>query len=408
MNHNSYSYILGLQKPFHNFLSNGVYNIVDKKDKKISSKQRMELAFAHSEADQIPFTLGGTAQKLRNRTTKELIDYFGIKEDPEEVLSGYSYSLYSLPLMKKLGVDIAYLFMDAPLKYRDNYKNGALAVDEWGLTRRRLGGFINLENGPLVNADLDEVKKFQGPDPYDKDRITGLRQKAEQLSRETDMTIAAFRPVPLGIFEMACLLRGTEKFYMELVSNKKLVCTLLDKLLEIMMNFYSVQIDEVGDYVQLYEYTDDLAFQNGLLMSPKMYRDLIKPRHKQLIDFVKKKAPNAKFMYHSCGSIMELIPDLVDIGIDILNPLQPLARGMDFDKMKREFGNDIVFQGGIDVQGTLRTDKESIEKEVKLRMEQLSASGGYIIGPSHNIGLDVPTENVIHLYNAIQEYGKYS
>ena len=155
--------------------------------KDLTSKQRVALALSHREGDRVPFSLGGTAQKLHNRITLELLEHFKIKEKPQTVLAGYTYSLYSIPLMKELGTDIAYLFMDAPRRFRKDYQNGTRFVDEWGLTRNRTHGFINFENSPLQYADVCEVEKYQGPDPNDPDRVTGLRETARVLMQETSM-----------------------------------------------------------------------------------------------------------------------------------------------------------------------------------------------------------------------------
>jgi len=371
----------------------------------MSSRERVRIALSHREPDRVPFSLGGTAQKISNSTTLKLLEYYNITERPQKVLAGLDFMYYSLPLMQKLGVDVAYLYLEPPAEFK--YYDEPEYVDEWGLTHRRFENFIALEGAPLKNADIRKIKNYQGPNPYDPNRVFGLREKAKVLFEETDMELAIHRPTPGGIFEMACWLRGTEKFYMDLALNKKLAHTLLDKLLEIHLGFYEVQVNAVGNYVKIYEITDDLGGQQGLLISRDMYREFIKPRHKQLIDFIKSRVPGAKIFYHSDGAIAELIPDFIEIGIDILSPVQPLAAGMNSEILKKKYGKDIVFQGGIDVQEALRGDRSRVEAEVKRRLKDFAPNGGYIAGPSHDLGKDIPLENIILAVNLVKKYGKY-
>lgn len=194
---------------------------------------------------------------------------------------------------------------------------------------------------------------------------------------------------------------------MDLILNKNIVHALLDKLLEIHIGFYDVLTNTVGDYIEIYEMEDDLASQLSLLISPDMYREFVKPRHRQLIEFIKKNVNNTKIIYHSCGAIFDLIPDLIEIGVDILNPLQPSATGMDSMVIKRQFGKDLVFQGGIDVQEALRGDTVEVEREVIRRLKDYAPGGGYIAGPSHNLGTDINLNNVLSIPELIRKFGQY-
>jgi uroporphyrinogen decarboxylase len=381
--------------------------MIMKKYENLTSRERVKLALNHQEPDKVPFALGGTAQKLPNKVVEHLLQMYQITDKPQMVMAGYNKMLYSIPLMKKLDVDIAYLYLNASTGFSkyDGLENKN--IDEWGLTRERLDGFTNLGGSPLGEAEIDDLKKYSWPDPYDTDRVKGLSERAEYMYNETDFALAAHRPTQLGIFEMASLLRGTEKFYMDFILDKKFIHALLDKLLEINLGFYEVLINAVGKYVEIYEMEDDLASQFSLLISPDMYREFVKPRHRELVNFIKKRIPEAKIMYHSCGAINSLIPDLIDIGIDILNPLQPLAEGMKSRRIKNEYGKDLVFQGGLDVQEALRGDEICVKRELKQRLRDFAPGGGYIAGPSHNFGADIPLNTIISIPKLIREYGKY-
>jgi uroporphyrinogen decarboxylase len=130
----------------------------------------------------------------------------------------------------------------------------------------------------------------------------------------------------------------------------------------------------------------------------------MKPRHRRLIEFIKKKAPSAKVHLHSCGSVRDFIPDFIDVGIEVLHPVQPSAAKMDSYSLKQEFGRDLIFHGGIDIQFALPGSLEGVRNEAKERIDALGASGGYILAPSNNIQSDTPPENIVTLYQFAQDY----
>ncbi|NQT84988.1 hypothetical protein HQ563_18380, partial [bacterium] len=185
---------------------------------------------------------------------------------------------------------------------------------------------------------------------------------------------------------------------------------LLDKVMEVKWDYWDIILDIVGENVLVISEADDLAGQNGPLISPKLYRELIKPRHTQLFSMIKKKAKSRVYIFfHSCGAVRELIPDLIESGIDILNPVQVSAAGMDTRELKREFGKDITFWGGgVDTQYVLpRGNRQEIVDEVRRRIEDLAPGGGFVFSAVHNIQGDVPPENIMIMWEALQKYGGY-
>jgi uroporphyrinogen decarboxylase len=194
----------------------------------------------------------------------------------------------------------------------------------------------------------------------------------------------------------------------ELATQPDLLCQLMDRLLEHSFahaeSFYSA----AGDSMDLvYGLGDDVAAHTGMWMSPANYRKYIKPRHAQIIRFIKKRT-KAKIIHHCCGACRDIIPDLIEIGVDVLNPTQTSSTGMDAFQLKQDFGNDITFWGGIDVIHLLPfgTPKD-VEREVKRHINALAPSGGYVFSPSHIIPLGTPPENVLTMYQTALEYGKY-
>ena len=183
---------------------------------------------------------------------------------------------------------------------------------------------------------------------------------------------------------------------------------MLDRLVEYKCAFWERALKEIGDLVDVVVEADDLGGQNSPLMSPKTYRSLIQPRHKQLFSFIKAQAP-VKLFYHTCGAVRVLIPDLIDAGIDILNPVQISSPGMELEALKRDFGRDLVFWGGgVDTQRVLGTaTPEQIREHVKQNIEALAPGGGFVFAAVHDIQANVPPENIIAMWEAWQTYGVY-
>jgi uroporphyrinogen decarboxylase len=199
-----------------------------------------------------------------------------------------------------------------------------------------------------------------------------------------------------------------EKLLMDLLLEKTFVDALLWKLTEVLGEFYKVYLDVVGPFVSIVEIADDVGTQSGPMFSPKLYKELILEKHAYLARIVKEKAPHAKFMLHSCGSVKAFIPHFIEAGFDILNPVQPRARDMDPAMLKREFGREISFLGGVDVQQTMLGPVEGVCAEVRQRIEELSPGGAFVLAPSHNFGDDVPVDNILAFFEAAHQYGSYS
>jgi uroporphyrinogen decarboxylase len=209
-----------------------------------------------------------------------------------------------------------------------------------------------------------------------------------------------------SFWELGYMLRGLEQMLMDVVLNPEFVSALLAKLLEINLAATGRFLDKVGPYIQVIRTADDLATQKGPLMSPQTYRTLLKPVYKQYFDLIKSKT-EAKIFYHSCGNVTQLIDDLVEIGVDILNPVQVSAMG-DTSELKARFGDKVVFWGGIDTQHVLpHGSVEEVEAEVRRCIRDLAPGGGYVVAAVHNIQPDVPPENIIAMAVATRKYGTY-
>ncbi len=374
-------------------------------------RERVIATLNHEEPDRVPITLGGSANHLTEQRYMLLRDHFGLESVPRRTLVGFYTTPDYNPLLEKLGTDFRFIHIRPPKGYIANSLVGEFQsfVDEWGLTHRMMGGYYDLAGAPLAeDLTVEKIEHYPWPDPYDPARLEGVREEVEDLYYNTDYAIVAHRPVYGNIWEMARLMVGMENALMMTVLDPKLFDALLSKLTEILDGIYDAFLSVVGPYVQIVEMAEDLGTNTGPMFNPRIYTKYIKPKHKKTIELVKKRAPNAKVLLHCDGDIRRFIPDLIEAGFDILNPIEGHLPGMDPAKLKKDFGNELTFQGGVDVKEVLpKGTVEDVRKEVRLRIEQMAVGGGYILCTAHNFGNDIPLENMLAFFEAGHELGFY-
>ncbi len=321
-------------------------------------------------------------------------DYFTVEEFDERVL-------------KYFDIDLRRVFLGGSGEYKKTVREDGTWIDELGFTRRFSGMYGEQIDHPLRRAeDPEDIKSYRFFDAYDPARIDGLKERVEYLYHETDYAIVAAGAVG-GILETCNWMRGFDQFPVDLILNKRLAHTLLDKLnnyyIELMDAFLSV----VGPYIQIVEMADDLGGQNNLLISPELYREMILPYYKKEIDFIKSKT-DAKIFHHSCGSVVKAGDLLMDAGVDMLNSLQPKAAGMDSTFLKDRYEKKLSFHGGVDIQDVLpKGSPGAVEEEVKRRIAIYAPGGGYIVCAAHCIQDDVPPANLVAMYRAAERWGNY-
>ncbi len=272
--------------------------------------------------------------------------------------------------------------------------------------KRALHGYYPAST-PLAECTIADLDRVQWPDPRDPRRAEGLREEARTLYEGTDYAIVA-DIMCRGPFEQAAKLQGYERFLTNLALAPKLAAALLDKITDAIIGLWEVYLDAVGDYVQVVCQGDDVGLQRGLFISPTMYRRLIKPCHHRIYDFIHSRT-NARVFMHSCGSIYDVIPDLIEVGVNILNPVQYGAARMDLARLKREFGDALCFWGGgIDVQQVAPTaSHDEIEAEVKRNLEIMAPGGGYVFALTHNLQPDVTPDRADAIYMSALRNRRY-
>jgi uroporphyrinogen decarboxylase len=374
----------------------------------MTSRERVWKSLNHKEPDRIPVDLGGNSSGMTDIAYRNLTHYLGIKNHNATFTEWRTIENIDKRILELLNIDICAIHIGQPGVYKPidySESSGGIIENEWGMRRKNIGDYSQIVHNPLSNSTIDDLKNFHWPDPFDPLRVWGLHEKAKKLFVNTDCAIKLADP--MGLFNgISCMLRGFEEFMLDLITNEKFVFTLVEKELELLMGFYGSALDAVGQYIQIIETSDDYGTQNGPMFSPSLYKKFFKKAHRKLNDFIKSKT-RAKILFHSCGSARVFIPDFIDVGIDILNPIQPSAADMNLKEIKKEFGKYLCFHGGIDVQRVLSGGLKEIEENIKETIRIMSIGGGYILAPTHNIQPDIPPENIIAMYNYARKHGEY-
>lgn len=276
---------------------------------------------------------------------------------------------------------------------------GGVNRDIWGACRRKVrhtcGELDELISAPLAEAQsLDDLRAYRWPQPDWWD-FSRLRDDISRLNEQAEHSI---RYRVGSVFETAWSLRGMEQFLMDFGSAPELSSYIMDRIAEVHVENLHQVLTRAHDLIDIVYFYDDLASQEGLLMSAAMYARMIQPYHARIIQVAS--SFGKPVMMHSCGSVYRLIPRLIDMGLSILNPIQTTARGMDPETLAREFGNQLVFHGAIDVQRLLPTATPgAIRKHVATMDQVLGSHGGYIRSGSHHLQADTPLENVLAMYS---------
>jgi uroporphyrinogen decarboxylase len=388
---------------------------MDKKEY-LSSRERVQHSLNFKTPDRIPIDLGGFQTGIHKKAYIELLKYLNRDEEIRMLDPVQQLVKPSEEILQMFHVDFRYITAKGPEGFdgtiKENFRNGRLwhdLKDEFGVVWSMPDDYpmyMDITHNPLADASLEDVARYPFPNGKDPSRFRGVRQEVMDLRNNTDYAIST--GIGGVIYETCWYMRGLEKWYMDMLENTAFCEALLDGVMHFWIDYYSGFMKEIGDIIDIVMIGDDLTGQTGPLFSPDFYRQVVKPRQKQLVQHIKS-LTDAKIWYHTCGSCLEYIPDLIDNGVDLLNPVQINSAGMDPHVLKEAHGDKIVFWGGgIDSQHVLPfADPEKIKAEVKTNVETFKPGGGYVFNNVHNIQAGVPPENIIAMYEAAFEYGFY-
>jgi len=402
----------------------------------MNHRQRVLTALCHQEPDRVPMDLGGTMDStIMAVPYHALRRHLGLGAGTTRVADVYQHTaLVEEDVRQALGVDVVFV-SDEPNEWRSGtLPDGSLAefpaqflpqlqddgsqvtFDAAGnavLRMPRGGHYFDPVYSPLAGAtsvrDIEKhvaaIESYDRPSHLDKS-YKELAKKARALREETDYLLVGF----FGghIFQASQSLRGWETFLVDLLLNQKFAEALMDQLAEANMRRFARFAETVGPYVDVVQFEDDLGMQDRPILRPDLYRRVVKPYHEKLFRFAKSRC-DAYLLLHTDGAVAPFIPDFIEMGVDMLNPVQVSAAGMDTKVLKREFGRDITFWGGgCDSQRVLPFGTpDEVADEVRRRIDDLAPGGGFVFSPIHNVQTGVPPENVVAMFGTAREYGVY-
>jgi uroporphyrinogen decarboxylase len=371
----------------------------------LTPRERFRRVMAHQAPDRVPLDLAGTSLTgIAPAVAGRLMRLLGIA-GPPPVPDG--------PLDERLLVSLEVDFRrvgrliaagDHPLPGHPGRQ-----VDMWGVVRAWTGQYWDIVSSPLRGASLADLQAFPWPEPevcIDLAELQSFREAAAHLWEHSAYVVVAEHPV-YGVFELACWMCGFDDFLWRLAGDQPFVHRIFAILLDLQKRFIVPYYQALGEFIHLTTSGDDFGTQVGPFLSPRAFRQLIKPYLAERIAFTRQYT-KAHFWHHTCGSVYDLLPDLIEAGVEILNPVQPGAARMEPQRLKADFGERLCFHGGFDTQGVLPFGTpEQIEAEVERVMQALMPAGGYIFSAAHNIQEDVPPENVLAMYRAARRLGLY-
>ena len=374
----------------------------------MTHRERVMRAVSHQEPDRVPMDLGSHVNSsIHSFAYQKLKAALGVDVDkPTGLVSKMMQDVAVQDnVLNVLDIDARGVFHGSCKSQKDD---GYEWIDEWGVARIKPQGayYYDMVRAPLAGQiTVQDIANYPWPPLDDPAIVRELREQVKHWRATTDCAIVL--NVPSAFVHQSQYMRGFEDWFMDLAADPKLAAALIDAILDIRMAWGAQILDAVGQDVDIILTSDDMGTQTGLQFSPRTYRQLLKPRHAKYWDMIHSKT-NAPVMLHSCGSIYEIMPDFIDMGIQIINPVQTHAVNMQPEKLKKEFGAHLTFWGGVDIQEVMPFGSpEDVRNEVRYLFETLGKGGGWVLCPAHNLQPEIPPENIIALYQAGRELCRY-
>lgn len=363
----------------------------------MNSKERVRIALEHKEPDRVPTSLSASPWVV-----EQIKDHLKVPTD-RELLEALYIDLFDMRGIDLKGAISPRYTGPNGLGLSPNWTGDVLEI--WGVREETIetghGKIYSQRTFPLSEAkDVEDLKNYPWPDPGWFD-YSMVRRRLEEWS---DFAIVCSG---CSIFQHPTFVRGMDKLMVDMIKAPEMADFVFDRFTDFYCEYYRRIFENAGDLIDIFRIADDLGGQNDLLLSPQMIERFFFPRLKRFIELAKEY--HTKVLFHSDGNIHRLIPRLVELGIDILDPLQPEARDMNPERIKKEFGARLCLMGGVSVQRILSTGTaQDVRAEVKKRIDQLAPGGGYILSPGHPVlQVDVPISNILEMYETAYQYGEY-
>lgn len=373
-------------------------------------RTRVKTTLSHRQPDRVPLALWGGPYGLVDPLYFQLVDLLGLPQPVAPIREGHTINHIDDRLLEALGTDTRLIWPGAsPSSPTHPSADGELIYDDFGQPWKRTYPYYSATDGLLKNAqsvtEIDTLVDW--PDVNDPRWTAGVTERAAAL-RNSGFYIIGRMVVSHGPFQMACDLRSMENFLMDMMMEPEFAGALLDRVTDIIIGLTRNYLEAAGDALDMIELPgDDYAANDNLIFSPRLFRQMIRPRLERIVAAVREMQPEIAIMLHSDGAIGKLIPDFIEMGIDVVHPLEPVA-GMDPAQVKRDYGDRISFLGGVDISHAMPGTLEDVRADVDRCLRDLAPGGGYILAPCNHLQADVPAENVVELYRYAAEKGVYS
>jgi uroporphyrinogen decarboxylase len=377
----------------------------------LTSRERVTKAINHQEPDLVPVDLNPLYDFYI-----QLKDYLGI-EIEEKISHNLAMEVIPHPdVLKKLGVDVTAVKLGSVKGVSKEERTDGLVKDDWGILYKLVnqpggGRYYEVVHSPLIDATLNDLEKYPWPIADLPGRGEGAETAAKHLYEDTDLAIMG--RFGGAITEIALYMLGMENWMTRLAMDPEFIHALLTKIADIQIALDRIGLEATAKYLTIYKASgEDLGMQMGPMYSPRMFREMFLPyftrRFQAAREYLDEVNPGVKIMLHSCGSIRRFLPELIEAGVDIIDPVQPHAAEMNTAELKRDFGSQLAFHGAVDIQQVLPFGTaEEIDQEVKERIFTLGKGGGYILAPAHNVQADVPAKNIVRMCEAAVKFGTY-
>ncbi len=387
----------------------------------MTSSERIHAALQHREPDTLPVDVGACiVTGIHADKYTEYARHIGVSPGERErpvMFERAQAALFGDEMAAAFFVDVrgVYPTQLGPARWarkRWSDETNDYIIDEWNTTWRKDkkdGLYFDVIDSPLSHEEeitVSDVETFPWPDLANDETVAGMAQRARQIHEELRCAVFVENPM-VTIFDAPGRIRGHETLFMDLLLRPDIAEAFMDTMLRLQLDYWRRVLSEIGDIPVIVRTSDDLGAQNALIMAPDTYRTMLKPRHEKLFAGIREAAVgDVSIFFHSDGAIRPLIPDLIEIGVDILNPVQDSCDGMDLTELKRDFGSDVTFWGaGIETQSMLKSGTpQEVEDDVCRRIEIMAPGGGFVFASVHNIQPDVPNKNIDAVRKALERY----
>lgn len=385
----------------------------------MTSRERVLATLNHEEPDRVPIDIGGLTSFTcwHEETDIRVKKYLGYEPDKPVINSFFSRTVRpNKQIRDRFQTDFFGLVGKSPDSYQfelhEEEGGGSWFYDEWQIKWRCPPGghYYDVVEFPLAEATVEEIAhQYDWPDPTDPTRLDGVVEMAKDMYENSDYCLVYTPPWATGVFAVAALMQGWENHLVNMMIDQEVSKAIFEGLTEFHLAHLEMMLDQMGDYIQIINMSDDLGFQDRPMIRLPMFREMVKPYYQRIVDFIKTKSPHMKIVFHTDGAVSQFYPDFIDMGIEATNPVQISCAGMDPVRLKEEFGDKLTFWGaGVDTQSTLpHGTPDEVRAEVKTRLQEMAPGGGYIFATVHNVQYDVPPENVLACYDTALEFRDY-